>query len=126
MENFNQPHFVFAATRRAPSKKDQLHPFSQPLFITTFQVVHGSTLNAGNPMDQFSLGSDLHLDDPLHPIFKNQKFFTGLSINERNPTNYFSLGLDLHQQACSKFLSRLVHLFRYCQHPPTSRNLGGL
>jgi hypothetical protein len=38
------------------------------------------------------------------------------SINGRNPTNYFSLGLDLHQGACSKFLSRLVHLFRYCQH----------
>jgi hypothetical protein len=28
-------------------------------------------------MDQFTLGSDLHLDDPLHPFFKNQKFFTG-------------------------------------------------
>jgi hypothetical protein len=38
------------------------------------------------------------------------------SINGRNPTNYFSFGLDLHQGACSKFLSRLVHLFRYCQH----------
>jgi hypothetical protein len=38
------------------------------------------------------------------------------SINGRNPTNYFSLGLDLHQGACSKFLSRLVHLFHYCQH----------
>jgi hypothetical protein len=36
------------------------------------------------------------------------------SINGSNPTNYFSFGLDLHQGACSKFLSRLVHLFRYC------------
>ncbi len=26
-----------------------MHPFSQPLFITTFQVVHGSTLNARIP-----------------------------------------------------------------------------
>jgi hypothetical protein len=30
-----------------------------------------------NPMDQFTFGSDLHLDDPLHPFFKNEKFFTG-------------------------------------------------
>jgi len=29
-------------------------------------------------MDQFTLGSDLHLDDHLHPFFKNQKFFTGI------------------------------------------------
>jgi hypothetical protein len=36
-------------------------------------------LNAGNPMDQFTLGSDLHLDDPFHPFFKNQKFFIGLA-----------------------------------------------
>jgi hypothetical protein len=47
--------------------------------VTTFQVVYGSTLNAGNPMDQFTLGSDLHLDDPLHPFFNNQKFFTGVA-----------------------------------------------
>ncbi len=50
-----------------------MHPFSQPLFITTFQVVHRSTLNAGNPTDQFTLGSDLHLDDPLQPFFKTAR-----------------------------------------------------
>jgi hypothetical protein len=30
-------------------------------------------------LDQFTLVSDLHLDDPLHRFFKNQKFFTGLA-----------------------------------------------
>ncbi len=42
-ENFNPCY--------APSRKYCLDPFSQPLIITTFQVVHHSGINARNPMD---------------------------------------------------------------------------
>ncbi len=52
----------------------------------------------------------------LASFLQKPEVFHRSSLNGRKPTKYFSLGLDLHQGACSKFLSRLVHLFHHCQH----------
>jgi len=77
-ENFNQPQLSLLPHGVHHPRRTNCIVFLN-LFISTFEVVHGSTLSAGNPVDQFTLGSDLHLDDHLHPFFKNQKFFTGLA-----------------------------------------------
>ncbi len=81
--NYPQLSLLPHGMHYAPSYKDQLHPFSQSLFKTTFQVVFQSTINAGESHriihSWLRFASNRSLASFLSTSLQNHKFFTGLA-----------------------------------------------